>query len=250
MRLSPRIRSLVSAATIALMAGLGPAAISHAAPASVTLPGSFQSELGCPGDWDPACVNTDLTYDAVSDTWVGNFTIPAGNWEYKVAINHAWDENYGAGGVLNGSNIALNVASEQNVTFVYDPNTHVVTQSVAPIVVAPGSYQSAVGCPGDWQPDCLTTQLLDPDLDGVFSYQTTVIPPGNYEFKIALGLTWDVNYGQDGAAGGANIPFTVPPGGAVVTFYWNSMTLVPTVVVDTATPAKPSSWGVLKVMYR
>jgi len=219
-------------------------------PVSVTLPGSFQSELGCAGDWDPACVVTDLTYDAMSDTWVGNFTIPAGNWEYKVAINHTWDENYGVGGVQNGPNVPLTLLSEDNVTFVYDPHTHVVSHSVAPIVVAPGSYQSEVGCPGDWMPDCLTTQLFDADLDGIFSYQTTVIPPGAYEFKIALGLTWDIIYGQDGTPGGANIPFMVPMGGAVVTFYWNSTTLVPSVVVDAATPAKPSSWGRLKVMYR
>ena len=31
---------------------------------SVTIAGSLQSELGCAGDWDPACAATHLTYDA------------------------------------------------------------------------------------------------------------------------------------------------------------------------------------------
>ena len=28
----------------------------------------------------------------------GTFTVPAGSYEYKVALNETWDENYGAGG--------------------------------------------------------------------------------------------------------------------------------------------------------
>jgi hypothetical protein len=219
-------------------------------PTTVILPGSHQSELGCAGDWDPSCPNTALAYDGISDRWVGNFTIPAGNFEYKVAINGTWDENYGVGGVQNGPNIPLSVASAQNVTFVYDPHTHVVTHNVAPIVVAPGSFQSEIGCPGDWMPDCLGSQLLDTDGDGVFVYATSGIPPGSYEFKIALGLTWDLNYGQDGVQNGANIGFSVPPPGALVTFKWNSANNVPTVVVGAVTSVSPTTWGRIKSLYR
>jgi hypothetical protein len=235
--------------TLALVPGIVSVGFA-AVPTSVILPGSFQSELGCAGDWDPACLNTALAYDGGTDTWIGNFTIPAGNWEYKVAIDGSWDENYGAGGVPNGANISLSLASEQNVTFIYNPNTHIVTQSVAPIVVAPGSYQSEVGCPGDWMPDCLNTQLFDPDLDGVFIYSTMALPAGSYEFKIALGLSWDVNYGDGGVPNGPNVAFTVPEGGATVTISWDSTTLIPAVTVDSATPATPASWGRLKATYR
>ena len=38
-------------------------------PTSVTIPGSLQDELGCAGDWDPACSNTYLTYDENDDVW-------------------------------------------------------------------------------------------------------------------------------------------------------------------------------------
>jgi hypothetical protein len=36
-------------------------------PASATVVGDFQSELGCPGDWQPDCPVTQLTYDANDD---------------------------------------------------------------------------------------------------------------------------------------------------------------------------------------
>ena len=55
------------------------------APTSVTVAGSLQSELGCPGDWQPECGATHLGYDADDDVWQGTFNVPAGNWEYKAA---------------------------------------------------------------------------------------------------------------------------------------------------------------------
>ena len=115
------------------------------APTSVSLPGSFNSEIGCPGDWQPDCPSADLTYNAGVDRWVGTFSIPAGSYEYKVAINDGWDENYGAGGVPNGSNVAFSLASTTDVTFEYDPHTHVVTHGGAPppsSVTLVGSLQS------------------------------------------------------------------------------------------------------------
>ena len=77
------------------------------APMTVTIPGNFQQELGCPDDWQPWCAVTDLTFDANLQLWEGTFNIPAGSWEYKVAINSAWDENYGRGGVPGGDNLIL-----------------------------------------------------------------------------------------------------------------------------------------------
>ena len=52
-------------------------------PASVTIAGSLQSELGCAGDWDPACAVTHLTFDAADDVWQGTWTVPAGAWNTK-----------------------------------------------------------------------------------------------------------------------------------------------------------------------
>ena len=80
-------------------------------PTSVTIAGSLQSEAGCGGDWDPACATTHLTYDAGDDVWQGTFTLPAGSYEYKAALNNAWDENYGLHAVSNGANIPLDLAA-------------------------------------------------------------------------------------------------------------------------------------------
>ncbi len=79
-----------------LLAGLSPATPALADPNSVTIAGSLQSELGCAGDWDPACAATHLTYDGGDDVWQGTWTVPAGSYEYKAALNDSWDENYGA----------------------------------------------------------------------------------------------------------------------------------------------------------
>ena len=74
-------------------------------PTTLTIPGNLQSELGCPGDWQPDCAATHLAFDATDDVWQGTFTIPAGDWEYKAALNDSWDENYGANAQQDGVNI-------------------------------------------------------------------------------------------------------------------------------------------------
>ncbi len=180
-------------------------------PASVTIAGSLQSELGCSGDWQPDCAATYLTYDPEDDVWQGTFTVPAGNWEYKAALNNSWDENYGLGGEQNGPNIPLNLAAETTVKFYYSHETHWITDNAnSEIAVAPGNFQSELGCSGDWQPWCLRSWLQDPDGDGVFRFVTNRLAAGDYEVKVAHNESWDENYGAGGVPGGPNIPFNVP----------------------------------------
>jgi hypothetical protein len=211
-----------------------PAAVVTPNPTSVTVAGSLQSELGCPGDWQPGCANSHLTYDAVDDVWQGTFTLPLGSYDYKAALNDSWDENYGANAVPNGANISLALSSSAAVKFYYDHKTHWITDNVNSIIaVAPGSFQSELGCSGDWQPDCLRSWLEDSDGDGVYTFSTTVIPAGSYEAKVAINETWDENYGQGGAANGANIPFTVSETGSTVEFSYDAGTHV---LAITATP--------------
>jgi glycosidase len=209
-------------------------------PAAVSVPGTINDEMGCAGDWDPACPEAQLSLDANDKIWKGTFTLPAGTYSYKVAINNAWDENYGAGGVPNGANIDLVSDGVTPITFFYDHRTHLVTSTAqGPIVVAPGSFQSEMGCAGDWDPACLRSWLQDPDGDGTFTLSTTQIPPGSYDAKVAINRTWDENYGSGGVPNGANIPFTVPAvAGAVTTFSYDGATHV--LDVTTAAPgAKP-----------
>src|SRR5689334_7071386 len=91
---------------------------SFLSPTAVTIasiPGSLQSELGCPGDWQPECANTQLAYDGNDDVWQAVFAVPAGGWEYKAAVNNAWDENYGLHAQPGGANIALALGADASV---------------------------------------------------------------------------------------------------------------------------------------
>jgi len=82
-------------------------------PTSVTVAGSSQSELGCPGDWQPDCALTHLGFDAQDGVWEGTFALPAGSWEYKAALNDSWAENYGANATRDGPNIPLSLAGSR-----------------------------------------------------------------------------------------------------------------------------------------
>ena len=52
-----------------------------------------------------------------------------GDYEYKIAYDHSWDVNYGLGGVPDGGNYTFSVSLACDVTFVYDPETHLSTVS-------------------------------------------------------------------------------------------------------------------------
>src|SRR6478735_448531 len=151
-----------------------------------------------------------MIYDAVDDVWQISFTLPAGNYEYKAALNESWAENYGLHAQFNGPNIPLNLGAESIVRFYYDHKSHWVTDHVSTVIATvPGSFQSDLGCTGDWQPDCLRSWLQDTDGDGTYTFETTAIPAGSYEAKVTINEDWDENYGQGGVPGGPNIPFTV-----------------------------------------
>ncbi len=186
-------------------------------PEAVSVPGNHNSEMGCPGDWQPECDQAQLSLDAKDMIWKGSYDIPSGEYAYKAAINRSWDENYGAGGLAGGGDIPYTAPGGQ-VSFYYDHATHWVTSDAqGSILTAPGSYQEELGCPGDWMPDCMRPWLQDPDGDGTYSWSSTQIPAGNYEFKVAHNLSWDENYGAGGERDGANVSLSVPSDGVVVT---------------------------------
>ncbi|WP_238165908.1 pullulanase-type alpha-1,6-glucosidase [Kribbella caucasensis] len=116
--------------------GLGTATSAPAGVAAervITLAGSLQNELGCTGDWDPGCEQTRL---GAAAPYRKVFDVPAGSYEYKVTVNGSWDENYGAGGVLDGPNIPLRIEGPAKLEFSYDDTTHLVT--VKPVDLAGG----------------------------------------------------------------------------------------------------------------
>ncbi|MCK5919326.1 MAG: extracellular solute-binding protein, partial [Methylococcales bacterium] len=99
--------------------------VAGAAAGMVNAPGSWQAaaEVGC-GDWDPACEGTALTEE--DGMYVGTFTLPAGDYEVKIAHDGAWTENYGVDGASDGDNYAFTMDADGSVTYTYDPETHIL----------------------------------------------------------------------------------------------------------------------------
>jgi pullulanase-type alpha-1,6-glucosidase len=108
-----------------------PASADHTAePEVVALVGSLQSELGCPGDWQPECAATRLQPVAGSPgVYQGTFDVPAGDYAFKAALNNTWNESYGAGGAPGGADIPL-AAPGGPVTFTYNHATHEITDDL------------------------------------------------------------------------------------------------------------------------
>ena len=238
------------ALTAAALVLLPVATASHTPnPSSVTVAGSLQSELGCSGDWQPDCPATHLAYDGADDVWQRTFALPAGSFEYKAPLNDSWTENYGLHAQQDGSNIPLNLAAGASVKFYYDHKSHWVTDNRSSVIaVAPGSFQSELGCPGDWDPSCLRSWLQDADGDGIYSFETTALPAGSYEGKVAINESWDENYGAGGVPGGDNIAFNVPANNAKVRFTYNATTHVLTVTAasPTGAPGALSHFGLAR----
>ncbi|NLE97841.1 MAG: hypothetical protein GX596_07610, partial [Propionibacterium sp.] len=105
-----------------------------AAERTVTLVGSLQDELGCPGDWQPECADTQLGVVNGGSTYAGTFDVPAGSWEFKVALDGTWDESYPA------DSVALTIEGPAALDFTFDLATQAV--GVAPATL-PGPATEA-----------------------------------------------------------------------------------------------------------
>ena len=188
----------------------------------VTIPGSHNKAMGCDADWAPDCAKAALTRGATG-VYSATFTLPAGDYQYKVAEGGSWDTAYGAGGAAGGANISYTLNETTSVTFYYDRATHRVWNTATDrTVTLPGTFQKALGCSDNWQAQCLAP-LLEPVGDGTYTYSTTALPEGDYEFKVAIGGSDNENYGQDGAVGGANYQFATKAN-KLVTFTYDSST--------------------------
>ncbi|MCC3265281.1 winged helix-turn-helix domain-containing protein [Arthrobacter gengyunqii] len=91
-------------------------------PGAVVIAGTLGSALG-QADWDPA--GLQLTFDRNDELWKLTADLPAGHYEYKVALDGSWEENYGRHGHRDGAN--MDMAHDGGpLTFLYDHATHTV----------------------------------------------------------------------------------------------------------------------------
>ncbi|GHH97491.1 alpha-amylase [Neobacillus kokaensis] len=156
----------------------------------VTLVGNLQDEIGGSGEWNPGDSATRMKLQE-NGKYILTGTLPAGNYEYKIAINGSWDENYGVNGERNGQNYQLSLNNQSQVTFIYDDVTRRVTiplpDDQKPRIV--GDLQPELNAGKEWAPDESTAILQDEDCDNIYTY-TALIPKGKHEFKIVLGTDW------------------------------------------------------------
>ncbi len=118
------IASLASAALVLTGTVAFPAiaaAPAAAAERTFALVGSLQSELGCADDWLPDCTQTELAATDTPGVYAAEFTVPGGDYDYKVAVDDAWTESYGLNG--GGDDIPLTIAGPATLRFVFDDNT-------------------------------------------------------------------------------------------------------------------------------
>jgi hypothetical protein len=75
-------------------------------------------------DWEPADPTVQGSDPDGDGVWTLTVTLPGGDYEFKVAIDGTWEENYGAGGQLDGANIGFTVPGEGgDAVFYYDRAT-------------------------------------------------------------------------------------------------------------------------------
>ena len=200
------------------------AGTASAAPVSVGLAGSFQSEIGYSSDFNLGCSQTQLLFDRNDDAWGRSITIPAGSYSYVVGLNGGFSESYGLN-TQPGVNIPLILPSTQTVKFYYSDATKWITDNVnSRIVTLAGSFQSELGCPGDFQPSCLRTWLQDPDGNGVYTLTTDLLPAGRNSLVVTVGQDFGETYGPGGVRNGGNIEFVVGSAGLPITFEFTRST--------------------------
>jgi hypothetical protein len=102
------------------------ALIANALAGMVNLPGGYQDKVGCGAAWDPACESTAMVAGE-GGLYTLTVSLPAGSYEFKVALDGSWATNYGSDGSLDGPNYLLELAADGSVTFTYDSATHLVT---------------------------------------------------------------------------------------------------------------------------
>ncbi len=128
------------------------------------VPGSF------PGNsWDPTA--NEMTYDAELGLYVFTFEdVPAANYQYKIAVNGSWTENYGVDGERDGSNYDVVVTETTDVTIYYSDVSH---RSVTSL-----NYVFAdIDLVGTGIPE--GTKLTDNGLTGIYS-ATVALAAGTY----------------------------------------------------------------------
>ncbi len=86
-----------------------------------------------------------------------------------------------------------------------------------------GSFQAALGCPGDYDKTCQLTDLSDDDQDGVWT-GFFAIPAGSYTFRVVASSDIDRSLGEGGDPDATDISLQVPDTALGVYFSYDTLT--------------------------
>jgi len=110
-------------------------------------------------------------------------------------------------------------------TTMYFDNVILQDLGLAPqkkIVIA-GTFQDELGCYSDWDPNCDYTELTLNSSTGLYS-GTFQIPAGKNRYKVTVGGSWDINYGENGLINGPDIFLCIPSSSEEIIFTYDPST--------------------------
>lgn len=185
--------------------------------------------------------------DVVSD-------MPPGIWEFKLA-NADWTENWPKHPVYLMDNARLiTTAAGAKIHFRLDLNSLPGWQPVQGAVACdhamlPGTPLELMGSApelGSWN-----TPVPAVDDNGVWTTVVHVATPGSYQFKFRIVGDWACPYGLHyNMLMGDNFTFTTTVPGTAVRFLFNPADGRGYAGEFDDTPARPSTWGRVKALYR
>ena len=163
---------------------------------TIHLPGTLDGN-----NWNAA--GNQMEYDATRGLYTITFdNVTPGTYEYKIAVNGGWGENYGANGEPNGSNMSVTVTEAQDITFWYNDSTHRAVCSVSYDIDAVVSLTGTGITEG--------TQLTDSDLNGQYTVTVNLTADTYSDLKITHG-EYEIAFNEFSLSADKDVTFTYDP---------------------------------------
>jgi hypothetical protein len=171
-------------------------------PANVySIAGSLESLFGA--TWDPAATATEMALNQETGLYewsVADVELAAGSIEFKVVVNHAWDEAYPS------ENFVLDIESDGiytvAITFNEETKDIVATATKTADIVIPTVY-SIAGTDNlfgiAWDPSNTATEMVLNQETGLYEWSAANVElaAGYIEFKVVENHSWEVAYPEN-----------------------------------------------------
>lgn len=148
------------------------------------------------GHWDPAYVGGVMTENEEGLYEKRFYSVDPGDYEFKITYGGTWDYSWGD---EDGNNYVMDVQTVSDVTVTFDPTDEVIHVTVEPL--APDQQEFRVvgnaAFMANWNPNS-NAGLMEMYDDGLYEKWFYNVAPGDYEFRIVRGTTWDHQWSDDG----------------------------------------------------